>query len=296
MLVQRYVSIAFHIPSACRRFRFHLLPHPPLQTTNRLLTHHDVQVQEIVIDYTDCHSKATNEFTDIPGGKVDSTFSTESKPMWRRLNTTSTKIGKNETQCSIQFEIPTLNPPILLFYRLTNFYQNHRRYVKSVDERQLRGDAVTADQLKGSDACSPLITNSEGKPYYPCGLIANSLFNDTFSEPKLLNPSGSASSKSQKYVMKKSGIAWPSDKERFKKTKYKPEDVVPPPHWVERYPDGYTEKNMPDLSDWEELMVWMRTAGLPTFSKLAMRNDTDAMIKGTYQIDIIDRRSPMYSS
>jgi hypothetical protein len=34
----------------------------------------------------------------------------------------------------------------------------------------------------------------------------------------------------------------------------------------------------------------MRTAGLPTFSKLARRNDNETMVKGTYQIDIYDRR------
>jgi len=32
----------------------------------------------------------------------------------------------------------------------------------------------------------------------------------------------------------------------------------------------------------------MRTAGLPTFSKLALRNDHDVMTAGTYQIQISD--------
>jgi hypothetical protein len=35
-------------------------------------------------------------------------------------------------------------------------------------------------------------------------------------------------------------------------------------------------------------MVWMRTAGLPTFSKLYQRNDTVAMTSGTYEIIIND--------
>lgn len=35
-------------------------------------------------------------------------------------------------------------------------------------------------------------------------------------------------------------------------------------------------------------MVWMRTAGLPTFSKLYQRNDDKAMIAGRYQIEIVN--------
>lgn len=35
-------------------------------------------------------------------------------------------------------------------------------------------------------------------------------------------------------------------------------------------------------------MVWMRTAGLPTFRKLYKRNDNDVMRAGYYRIDITD--------
>jgi LEM3 (ligand-effect modulator 3) family / CDC50 family len=74
----------------------------------------------------------------------------------------------------------------MLYYRLTNFYQNHRRYVKSVEEGQLQGQNLTAQQLQKSGACAPLTVAPNGKPYYPCGLIANSLFNGT---PPRLGPS-----------------------------------------------------------------------------------------------------------
>ena len=80
--------------------------------------------------------------------------------------------------CVIRFTVPTdFTPPVMLYYRLTNFYQNHRRYVKSVDEGQLQGQNKTAEQLKSDGGCTPLIVAPNGKPYYPCGLIANSLFN-----------------------------------------------------------------------------------------------------------------------
>jgi LEM3 (ligand-effect modulator 3) family / CDC50 family len=49
--------------------------------------------------------------------------------------------------------------------------------VKSVDEGQLQGINKTADQLISDGGCTPLTLAPNGLPYYPCGLIANSLFN-----------------------------------------------------------------------------------------------------------------------
>lgn len=192
---------------------------------------------------------------------------------------------RTESICMLQFSLPNeLNPPVLFYYRLTNFYQNHRRYVQSQDEQQLKGEVRTKSQLDSSDDCSPLIANKDGKPYYPCGLIANSMFNDSFTSPLLLNAAGGSTAKNEPYPMTNKGIAWDSDRSRYGKTKYTVDDVVPPPNWVEKYGEKYEE--LPDLGDWEEFHVWMRTAGLPTFSKLALRNDDDIMQKGTYQVNI----------
>ena len=68
-----------------------------------------------------------------------------------------------------------------MYYSLTNFYQNHRRYVKSRDDYQLLGSSRGYSSL--STDCEPYrgIANSSlpggGVPYAPCGAIANSLFN-----------------------------------------------------------------------------------------------------------------------
>lgn len=91
------------------------------------------------------------------------------------------------------------------------------------------------------------------------------------------------------YTMTNKGISWGSDASIYKKTDYVLGQVEPPPNWILRYPNGYTEQNpIPDLSTYEEFQVWMRTAGLPTFSKLALRNDNDIMRAGTYRVDIYD--------
>lgn len=248
------------------------------------------QVQEIVIDYSDCAEKAppSPDVAQI-ADKVKSSFKSSkptSIPTWQRkvVNRTlkGTSVEIPTTVCSLIFDIPdTIGPPVFLYYRLTNFYQNHRRYVQSLDLEQLKGKPLDNGTISGS-SCDPLrIDPVTGKAYYPCGLIANSLFNDSIHSPDLVN--------NGTYFMTNKGIAWDSDKELIKTTQYKPWEVVPPPNWQKRYPNGYTEDNpIPDLHEDEEFMVWMRTAGLPTFSKLSKRNDTTPMAAGTYRLEIDD--------
>lgn len=256
-------------------------------------------MQELSIEYQDCATKAPAypTFSSVPSGHVSSYFknSTPSSeaPTWSRSTTTryfgtENNVAVNTTVCHLQYYIPDeLTPPVLFYYRLTNFYQNHRRYVKSLDMLQLQGNYRSNDTISGSD-CEPLQVDSEtGKAYYPCGLIANSVFNDTFYSPVLLNAAGT-NSNNQTYNMTTKGIAWDSDKDLYKTTSYTIDEVSPPPNWRLRYPTYNASFPLPDLHNDEGFQVWMRTAGLPTFSKLAMRNDTATMPSGRYQVDIDD--------
>jgi len=120
---------------------------------------------------------------------------------------------------------------------------------------------------------------------------------DTFKQPVLLNVGGGSGANNQTYNMTTQGIAWSSDTARFGKTKYTNDQVEPPPNWALQYPNGYTDdRPIPDLATFYEFQVWMRTAGLPTFSKLALRNDNETMKAGTYQIDIaMSSPSPFFS-
>lgn len=194
----------------------------------------------------------------------------------------------NTAVCSLEFNIPqTIGPPVLLYYRLTDFYQNHRRYVKSYHQDQLKGRAIPNATI-GSSACNPLRLNETGFAYYPCGLIANSVFNDSFTSPMLLNVQEDNAA-NQTYEMTNRSIAWDSDRSLYGPTEYQWHQVAPPPNWHDRYPDGYTPDNPPpNLQDDEAFQVWMRTAGLPTFSKLALRNDNQSMQSGRYRVDIRD--------
>ncbi|KAF2280416.1 CDC50 family protein-like protein [Westerdykella ornata] len=272
-----------------------------------LLLYASSQVQEMSIDYTECSQRAplthpnptdpSSVREDIDPKFVSSTFKNKpaTSPQWGRAkdNYTWPRTGVTEPDvdvCILSFEIPDhLEPPVLFYYRLTNFYQNHRRYVKSLDIDQLKGKARDAAAIKGGD-CDPLRVGPGDKPYYPCGLIANSMFNDTFDNLTFANPQGNQGDAPTFYNMTERGIIWSTEKELYGKSAYKPDEVLPPPNWAKQYPeDGYATVGLPDLHTWEAFQVWMRTAGLPTFSKLAMRNDKDVLKSGTYRLKIYDR-------
>lgn len=108
--------------------------------------------------------------------------------------------------------------------------------------------------------------------------------------PMRLNGPDSSGSAGDVYNMTTKGIAWSSDASLYGKSAYQPNQVAPPPNWMKRYPDGYNHDTfpLPDLHDDEAFQVWMRTAGLPTFSKLALRSDDTMMRRGRYQITIYD--------
>ena len=265
-----------------------------------------VKVQEIVIDYSHCHELQNGtQFTDtgyidIPSNYTSSSFkgsdsncTAGSRYQWKQYSYNKTYAAGtapvNTSVCSLQFNIPdNLNPPVLLYYRLTNFYQNHRRYVKSLDSDQLKGTAVSNGSL---GACDPLNTDSAGRPYYPCGLIANSLFNDSIGNPVQLNTHYS-NAPNITYNMTEDGIAWSSDAALYGPTQYNYSQIAVPPNWYLRWQNGYSaEAPPPDLKTDYAFQVWMRTAGLPNFSKLAKRNDNETMQCSTYQVDIDNSKS-----
>lgn len=197
--------------------------------------------------------------------------------------------------CQVQFTVPKdMQAPVFLYYRLTNFYQNHRRYVKSVDEAQLAGQQSIVD-------CSPLDINPNNNlPYYPCGLVANSLFNDTIGAGSLsadykkfaIAQTGSATG-SNNYAFTSTGISWPSDQTKYAPSSYDPRKISPPKDWIGGQYRNATLKDTWAASgatfnpqDDEHFQVWMRTAGLPTFRKLYGKNIVGTLAAGTYLISI----------
>lgn len=117
-----------------------------------------------------------------------------------------------------------IKAPIYVYYQLDNFYQNHRRYVKSRDNSQLAG---TYKEVEDLDNCDPIVKVGDlwphqqksvsGKdladkeaPAIPCGLVAKSLFNDTFTMSQ-------GSTELTNVEINSNDIAWSSDVEyKFK--------------------------------------------------------------------------------
>jgi hypothetical protein len=84
------------------------------------------------------------------------------------------------------------------------------------------------------------------------------------------------------------GIAWPGEAKKYtNKPGYTNlSEIVPPPNWALRYGTTYNSSNIPQLADDEHFQNWMRTAGLPTFTKLYYRNDHEALVKGQYSLTV----------
>lgn len=185
----------------------------------------------------------------------------------------------SKPKCEVPLNITAeMEQPVIVYYQLDNFYQNHRRYVKSKSNSQLNGEVLTVDQLESD--CDPAVTNAEmGKTVsingtkldpnaaaFPCGLIAKSFFNDEF---KLVKDSGDV------FEIDDENIAWESDKnEKFKKPSVTNADSI---MWQ-------------DVTE-ERFIVWMRPAGLPNFRKLYGRIKKNVS-PGTYKV-IIDNNYPV---
>ncbi|ORX83140.1 Lem3/Cdc50 [Anaeromyces robustus] len=240
------------------------------------------KVNEFTFEYTDCH-KATSTFAPVPNNE---------NIKW--------KYDKAQETCTVQFEIKeTFKKPVFFYYRLTSFFQNHRSYVKSYDSEQLLKGKKT-DDLKSD--CDPFKIKDD-KQYFPCGLIANSMFTDVFDNKLVKVTSGNnnetSTESTETYPFTEKGIAWPSDADKYGTRndflKFYGNDlskIMPPPNWSISFPEyknGYNATNFPDLKNWEHFQVWMRTAGLPNFRKLYSKNTETDLKPGIYNIDIINK-------
>ena len=109
------------------------------------------------------------------------------------------------------------------------------------------------------------LSDVNGKRIYPCGLIANSLFNDTFTEAfEAVNGTSSDNT----LVLTDKGIAWSTDKNRFKKTQYNYTEVVPPPNWYKSFQMDIMKQTFQIYPPGTNSKL-MRPSALATFNKLA---------------------------
>ncbi|KAF9285014.1 hypothetical protein BGZ68_004220 [Mortierella alpina] len=261
-----------------------------------LLVWRNGMVTEMSFEYTSCKEALTP--SPVPEANFVHKASVGSfpQPSYHIIDANGTNPSVNTNvgdytypvkRCIVELTIPVdLPPPVMLYYKLTNFYQNHRRYTKSLDYKQLAGEASDASQITARKGCS--LTN---ELIYPCGFIANSLFNDTIvglnARATPGAPAGTPAG--ENYEFSKNGIAWSSDRGRFKKYGYTNlSAILPPENWRGRWPKGVYSEDFPppDISTDEPFQVWMRTAGWPTFLKAYGRNDAQTLKAGNYTMSI----------
>eukprot|EP01084_Bolivina_argentea_P219859 372761_1 len=191
-------------------------------------------------------------------------------------------------ECVINYTLEyDFEPPIYFHYKLTNFYQNHRSYVKSRSEYQLQNvDKLDSDKCDPDEVRYSQVDPYKGDTMLPCGLIANSFFNDKFKvtyyelidgeEPKIIdfcnstqctrderNTSWSNATWYASPNWEYHDIAWESDLHRkFRSTKQEGNvrsDINELQSW-----QGIT---LPDTDD-QDFVVWMRTSTIDRFTKL----------------------------
>ncbi|KAG6499261.1 hypothetical protein ZIOFF_039018 [Zingiber officinale] len=193
--------------------------------------------------------------------------------------------------CTKTLKVPKhMSQPIYVYYQLDNFYQNHRRYVKSRNDAQLR----KASEANETSGCDPERT-ANGAPIVPCGLIAWSLFNDTYS----------FAIRNRNLTVNKKDISWKSDRDhKFGKDVYPRNfqnstlrggaklNLTKPRVTFCKLRIVSTDKLMGpvhscvQLSEQEDLIVWMRTAALPTFRKLYGRIEQDLVINDAITVQL----------
>ncbi|KAM9320351.1 cell cycle control protein 50C-like [Gastrophryne carolinensis] len=192
-----------------------------------------------------------------------------------------TKLRENSSNsqkpcsCQVNFNVKeNITGDVYMYYGLSNFFQNHRRYVKSRYDSQLLGRNVTnAESIEKLSYCAPFSVYSNGAPMAPCGAIANSLFNDTIS--LLYHPNASPATP---VPLLRTGNTWWSDK-HIKFSNPKPTDNLllafagsaRPPYWQKAaYDLDPTDRNNNGYIN-EDFINWMRVAALPSFRKLYRR-------------------------
>mmetsp|Transcript_7933 Transcript_7933/g.17759 ORF Transcript_7933/g.17759 Transcript_7933/m.17759 type:complete len:402 (-) Transcript_7933:604-1809(-) len=260
-------------------------------------------------------SDSVKEVESVDYGSSCCVKNCEDSDPWKRVERNPCNVTLTVTE--------TMKKPVYLYYKMTGYFQNHRRYVKSRNVIQLWGGEPTLEGNCGVDGdeddCPSLLCdnkrvavngctkeNASKCIINPCGLIAWSYFNDTL---ELLGG----------HAISEKGIAWETDIDmKFNNNLDGKTGTNFAPFFHERQQTCSsallsadkqalcTAANLPDAglcfpgsgfcAEDEHFIVWMRTAALPTFRKLYAKIDED-LLPGTYTVRVSNGEfSPHYPS
>jgi len=139
-------------------------------------------------------------------------------------------------------------PPVLLFYEVDPFYQNHPAYLPSVIFNELRGE-MASSAMRETVCPRPTRVDLAGRQIFPCGLQATSVFNDTYDI--LAMPEESP------LPVERAGLAWRTDLDRYgNPSEY---DKDPSISWLSDRFAGLLPQGVKS----DPFAVWSRPAALP---------------------------------
>ena len=170
----------------------------------------------------------------------------------------------NNKICTIPLTIPEkMKKPIMIYYQLNDFSQNHRYYMDAKSDKQFKGEEVSKEDLEKSGQCENALYNEEIGNYaqynsdlngkgkdiaFPCGEMAKSFFRDRIISCKL-------SGTGKEINITTEEIAYKSDRDSFSKVEMKNN------HWI-------------DIND-EQFMIWMRISPFKDPRKLWGKIEND---------------------
>jgi len=160
-----------------------------------------------------------------------------------------------------------VNP--LLIYTVGPMYQNYNYYMKSEVYEELYGKEVPPG--KRESRCPERVRIRDGKPLVPCGLKAQSLFNDSFKVGNL--------------PINRQEVAWPSDVDRYGDP---PDYPNADKEWLYKvFPETVTEEmNVKD----SDFVNWMRPSAVPrVWNKIGALDNTILKKGQNYTITIHSR-------
>lgn len=173
--------------------------------------------------------------------------------------------GSYTQTCTVISQVSDNMPqPSYLYYELTKIWQNHRKYVKSVNALQIRGET----DYSAEDKCKPLIKGLDNKILYPCGLQGWSYFNDDI-KVKVIRGSNDIcdDTTSGSECTSKENIALEVDTSKRFAQNMDSYNINIHTQTVAQVNNYRAETQIPGLTS-ESLMVWMRMAATPTFKKI----------------------------
>lgn len=202
--------------------------------------------------------------------------------------------------CTHQWEIESdiewnIKSNVYLYYKLENFYQNHRRMIKSRDDVQLLAK-TKVDIEKPDKECYINKPREDIIHVFPCGAMANSMFNDTifiydgkFTEDNLIDQIANPVNNNDlsPWILEGEGITWTTDRiQKFDANSLVEEsiknetfdfNVQKPLSWQVSADELGTKSDLyyrlasgtsgVGIKN-EDFITWMRTSPLPTFKKL----------------------------